>query len=118
MSSNAASAVVVVGSHIGRGHVVLLLDSWLGRRQLQEHGVNVVLKLLEESPSVDLESWILEVGADLKDVSSKQGGDVVLSPFVVPLLFLESFGDLSFEFYGTDDISNKAFSVLVSSSDR
>lgn len=96
MTRNASSTEIIVSSHVHRCCVLLLLNGRLGCWQLDEDSVNIVLQCLEKLSSIGLQSRILKVRAHLQTMGSKQRGDVVLTPLIVPLLLLEHLHDLPF----------------------
>lgn len=91
---NAPSAVVVVGSHAGRRHIVVLLDGGLGQQELDEHRVDLVLELLEQLAPVDLQAGVLEDCVQICRMWAGNKAGCRASPFVVPLLPLEGLGHL------------------------
>jgi len=117
MASNASSTIVVVSTHVSRRYIVFLLHCRFGWWELQENSVDVILQLLEQWTSVYLKSWIFEVGADLKNMSSQECRNVVLPPLVIPLLLFEGFGNLSLKLDCADRVTDQKFGVFISDSD-
>jgi hypothetical protein len=69
----------------------------LGRGKGEEDGVEFVLDVFEEFPSIQLQSGVREVGAKLGRMGHREGWKVVSAPSLVPLLLRESLGGLDRE---------------------
>ena len=65
-----------------------------------------------------MESWVFEVGTDLLRVGEDEGRDVMFAPFVVPLLFLESLGDLALLVVGAGDVTEDELGEFICFEDR
>merc|ERR1719191_775010 len=96
-----AAAAVVVGGHAhGRGGPSTrgpLRAARLRRRQAHEEVIRLVPEVVEDLPSGPLHPRVLKVVAELQPMRPGQGGEVVPSPFIIPLLLAQGLSDLALE---------------------